>query len=39
MDKVKLIDLYKRESTDVFSSISSEKIAKFVEMVFEAFEN
>jgi D-sedoheptulose 7-phosphate isomerase len=39
MDKVKLIDLYKRESTDVFSSISSEKIAKFVEMVFDAYEN
>mgnify|MGYP003111913358 FL=1 len=39
MDKVKLIDLYKKESRDVFSSISSEKIAKFVEMVFEAYEN
>lgn len=39
MDKVKLIDLYKRESTDVFSSISSEKIANFVDMVFDAYEN
>ena len=39
MNKVNLIDLYKKESTDVFSSISSTEIAKFVDMVFEAYNN
>ena len=39
MDKVNLIDLYKKESNDVFSSISSVEIAKFVDMVFDVYEN
>ena len=39
MNKVNLIDLYKKESTDVFSSISSTEIAKFVDMVFDVYEN
>ena len=39
MDKVNLIDLYKKESTDVFSSIPSTEIAKFVDMVFDVYEN
>ena len=39
MDKVNLIDLYKKESNDVFSSISSVEIAKFVDMVFDGYEN
>ena len=39
MDKVNLINLYKKESNDVFSSIPSEEIAKFVDMVFDVYEN
>ena len=39
MNKVNLIDLYKKESNDVFSSISSIEIAKFVDMVFDVYEN
>ena len=39
MNKVNLIDLYKKEPTDVFSSISSTEIAKFVDMVFDVYEN
>ena len=39
MDKVNLIDLYKKESADVFNSISSTDIDKFVEMVFDVYEN
>jgi|TARA_R110000765_G_scaffold77365_3_gene152057 D-sedoheptulose 7-phosphate isomerase len=39
MDKVNLIDLYKKESADVFSSIPSTEIAKFVDMVFDVYEN
>ena len=39
MDKIKLIDLYKKESNDVFKSISSIKISKFVDMVFDVYEN
>ena len=35
----KLIDLYKVESTEAFNNISTTKIAKFVDMVFEAYEN
>ena len=38
MDKVNLINLYKKESNEVFNSISSEKIAKFVDMVFGVYE-
>ena len=39
MDKVNLINLYKKESNDVFDSIPSTEIAKFVDMVFEAYNN
>ena len=39
MNKVDLIDLYKKESADVFNSIPSTDIDKFVEMVFDAYEN
>ena len=39
MNKVDLIDLYKKESADVFNSISSTDIDKFVEMVFDVYEN
>ena len=39
MDKVNLIDLYKKESADVFSSIPSTEIVKFVDMVFDVYEN
>jgi len=39
MNKVDLIDLYKKESNNVFNSISSEQIAKFVNMVFDVYEN
>ena len=39
MDKVNLIDLYKKESADVFSSIPSIEVAKFVDMVFDVYEN
>ena len=38
MDKVNLIDLYKKESADVFSSIPSIEVAKFVDMVFDVYE-
>ena len=39
MNKVSLIDLYKKESRKVFDEIPSETIAEFVEMVFEAYQN
>jgi D-sedoheptulose 7-phosphate isomerase len=39
MNKVNLIDLYKKESSDVFNSIPSTEIAKFVDMVFDVYEN
>tara|TARA_R100001377_G_scaffold19662_1_gene10275 strand:- start:2016 stop:2645 length:630 start_codon:yes stop_codon:yes gene_type:complete len=39
MNKVNLIDLYKKESANVFSSISSTEISKFVDMVFDVYEN
>ena len=35
----KLIDLYKRESAEVFDNIPTTKINEFVDMVFEAYEN
>ena len=38
MDKVKLIELYKKESTSVFDSIPSTDIAEFVDMVFGVYE-
>lgn len=39
MNKEKLIDLYKTESASVFSNISTSDIVKFVDMIFEAYEN
>ena len=39
MNKVDLIDLYKKESADVFNSIPSTDIDKFVEMVFDVYED
>ena len=39
MNKVNSIDLYKKESSDVFNSIPSTEIAKFVDMVFDVYEN
>ena len=39
MSKTDLINLYKRESSSVFNSIPSVEIAKFVDMVFEVYEN
>ena len=39
MNKKKLIELYKEESTNVFKNISTTKIVKFVDMVFDAYEN
>ena len=39
MDKRKLIDLYKTESTNSFHNIPTSKIIEFVDMMFEAYEN
>ena len=39
MNKTDLINLYKKESSDVFNSISSIEIVKFVDMVFDVYEN
>ena len=39
MSKTDLINLYKRESSSVFNSIPSIEISKFVDMVFEVYEN
>ena len=39
MNKVDLINLYKKESADVFDSIPSTEISKFVDMVFDVYEN
>ena len=39
MNKKKLIELYKEESANVFDNIPTEKIVKFVDMMFEAYEN
>ena len=39
MNKEQLINLYKDESSGVFNSITTKKIVKFVDMVFEAYEN
>ena len=33
-----MIELYKRESSNVFSNVKNEEINAFVEMVFEAYE-
>ena len=39
MNKNDLINLYKRESSSVFNSIPSIEIVKFVDMVFDVYEN
>ena len=39
MNKTDLINLYKKESCDVFNSIPSIEIVKFVDMVFDVYEN
>jgi len=39
MNKLNLIDLYKKESSDVFNSIPTTEISKFVDMVFDTYEN
>ena len=39
MNKKKLIDLYKVESSNVFHAIPTTKIIEFVEMMFEAYDN
>ena len=39
MNKGKLVELYKEESTNVFKNISTTKIVKSVDMVFDAYEN
>jgi D-sedoheptulose 7-phosphate isomerase len=39
MDKRKLIDLYKTESSNEFHNIPTSKIIEFVEMMFEAYDN
>ena len=39
MDKRKLIDLYKTESSNSFHNIPTSKIIEFVDMIFEAYDN
>jgi D-sedoheptulose 7-phosphate isomerase len=39
MDKRKLIDLYKIESSNEFHNIPTSKIIEFVDMMFEAYDN
>ena len=39
MNKKKLIELYKEESSNVFGNIPTSKIVKFVDMMFEAYED
>ena len=39
MNKKKLIELYKEESSNVFGDIPTSKIVKFVDMMFEAYED
>ena len=39
MDKRKLIDLYKTESSNSFYNIPTSKIIEFVDMMFEAYDN
>ena len=39
MNKKKLIELYKEESANVFGNIPTSKIVKFVDMMFEAYED
>ena len=39
MNMLKWIDVYKNESTEVFNTIPNKKIQRFVQMIFEAYEN
>lgn len=39
MNKAKLINLYKEESSKVFNNIPTDSIVQFVDMIFEAYEN
>jgi D-sedoheptulose 7-phosphate isomerase len=39
MNKEKLIELYKKESSLTFNNIPTEKIIEFVDMIFELYEN
>jgi len=39
MNKINLIELYKKESTDVFNNIPTQDIVEFVDMVFDVYEN
>ena len=39
VNKNKLIELYKKESKNVFDNIPTSKIVEFVNMVFDAYEN
>jgi len=39
MNMLKWIDVYKNESTEVFNKIPNKQIQRFVQMIFEAYEN
>ena len=39
MNILKWIDVYKNESTEVFNTIPNKQIQRFVQMIFEAYEN
>ena len=39
MNRKKLIELYKEESSNAFNDISTQKIVEFVDMMFGAYEN
>ena len=39
MDKTKIVELDKQESASVFGRISTSEIVKFVDMIFQAYEN
>ena len=39
MDYLDLIELYKKESSDVINNLSSDNILKFVNLVIDAFAN
>ena len=39
MDKQKLIELYKTESSNVFHTIPTDKIVEFVDMMFKAYKD
>ncbi len=39
MNMLKWIDVYKNESTEIFNTIPNKQIQRFVQMIFEAYEN